>query len=86
MSEQYLLSVQDLHTVPARTPARYRLSTVYRLTLTPAKSLALSASPAQEKSVTAYSVMQILADNGSIKSGHILYKRARTSRHGPKSR
>ena len=74
MSEQYLLSVQDLHTTFRTDSGEVQAVNGVSFNLNPGEILGIVGESGSGKSVTAYSVMQILADNGRIKSGHILYK------------
>ena len=74
MSEQYLLSVQDLHTTFRTDSGEVQAVNGVSFNLNPGEILGIVGESGSGKSVTAYSVMQILADNGQIKSGHILYK------------
>ena len=74
MSEQYLLSVQDLHTTFRTDSGEVQAVNGVSFNLNPGEILGIVGESGSGKSVTAYSVMQILADNGGIKSGHILYK------------
>ena len=74
MSDQYLLSVQDLHTSFRTDSGEVQAVNGVSFNLNPGEILGIVGESGSGKSVTAYSVMQILADNGSIKSGHILYK------------
>ena len=74
MSEQYLLSVQDLHTSFRTDSGEVQAVNGVSFNLNPGEILGIVGESGSGKSVTAYSVMQILADNGSIKSGRILYK------------
>ena len=74
MSEQYLLSVQDLHTTFRTDSGEVQAVNGVSFNLNPVEILGIVGESGSGKSVTAYSVMQILADNGRIKSGHILYK------------
>ena len=74
MSEQYLLSVQDLHTSFRTDSGEVQAVNGVSFNLNPGEILGIVGESGSGKSVTAYSVMQIMADNGSIKSGHILYK------------
>ena len=74
MSEQYLLSVQDLHTTFHTDSGEVQAVNGVSFNLNPGEILGIVGESGSGKSVTAYSVMQILADNGRIKSGHILYK------------
>ena len=74
MSEQYLLSVQDLHTSFRTDSGEVQAVNGVSFNLNPGEILGIVGESGSGKSVTAYSVMQILADNGRIKSGHILYK------------
>ena len=74
MSEQYLLSVHDLHTTFRTDSGEVQAVNGVSFNLNPGEILGIVGESGSGKSVTAYSVMQILADNGRIKSGHILYK------------
>ena len=74
MSEQYLLSVQDLHTTFRTDSGEVQAVNGVSFNLNPGEILGIVGESGSGKSVTAYSVMQILADNGRIKSGHIFYK------------
>ena len=74
MSEQYLLSVQDLHTSFRTDSGEVQAVNGVSFNLNPGEILGIVGESGSGKSVTAYSVMQILADNGRIKSGHIFYK------------
>lgn len=74
MSEQYLLSVQDLHTTFRTDSGEVQAVNGVSFNLNPGEILGIVGESGSGKSVTAYSVMQILADNGRIKGGHILYK------------
>ena len=74
MSEQYLLSVQDLHTTFRTDSGEVQAVNGVSFNLNPGEILGIVGESGSGKSVTAYSVMQILADNGRIKSGHILYQ------------
>ena len=74
MSEQYLLSVQDLHTTFRTDSGEVQAVNGVSFNLNPGEILGIVGESGSGTSVTAYSVMQILADNGRIKSGHILYK------------
>ena len=72
---KYILDVQDLHTtfstdkggeVHAVNGVSFRLE--------PGKILGIVGESGSCKSVSAYSIMQILADNGGITGGQVLYK------------
>ena len=74
MSEQYLLSVQDLHTSFFTDSGEVHAVNGVSFNLDPGEVLGIVGESGSGKSVTAYSIMQILADTGRITSGHILYK------------
>ena len=65
MSEQYLLSVQDLHTSFRTDSGEVQAVNGVSFNLNPGEILGIVGESGSGKSVTAYSVMQILADNGS---------------------
>jgi len=67
MSEQYLLSVQDLHTTFRTDSGEVQAVNGVSFNLNPGEILGIVGESGSGKSVTAYSVMQILADNGRIK-------------------
>ena len=66
MSEQYLLSVQDLHTTFRTDSGEVQAVNGVSFNLNPGEILGIVGESGSGKSVTAYSVMQILADNGRI--------------------
>ena len=73
MSE-HLLSVQDLHTSFFTDSGEVHAVNGVSFNLDPGEVLGIVGESGYGKSVTAYSIMQILADTGRITSGHILYK------------
>ena len=73
MSE-YLLSVQDLHTSFFTDNGEVQAVNGVSFNLNPGVILGIVGDSGSGKSVTAYSIMQILADTGKIVGGNILYK------------
>ena len=73
MSE-HLLSVQNLHTAFKTENGEVSAVNGVSFNLDPGEVLGIVGESGAGKSVTAYSVMQILAGNGYIKEGKILYK------------
>ena len=73
MSE-HLLSVQDLHTAFHTDAGEVQAVNGITFNLDRGEVLGIVGESGSGKSVSAYSVMHILADNGYIKSGKILYK------------
>ena len=76
MSEnQHLLSVQDLHTTFS-TDKGGEVHAVNGISfnLDKGKILGIVGESGSGKSVTAYSIMRILADNGGITGGKVLFK------------
>ncbi len=74
MSEQHLLSVQDLHTSFFTDAGEVRAVNGVTFNLDPGEILGIVGESGSGKSVTAYSIMRILADTGRIVGGKILYK------------
>jgi len=73
MSE-YLLSVQDLHTSFFTDAGEVQAVNGISFNLDPGEILGIVGESGSGKSVSAYSIMRILADTGRIVSGQILYK------------
>ena len=84
MSENttHLLSVKDLHTSFTTDHGEVQAVNGVSFNLDAGKVLGIVVESGSGKSVTAYSIMQILADNGRITSGEILYKGEDISRWG----
>lgn len=74
MSEEILLSVQNLHTSFKTDAGEVSAVNGLSFDLHAGDILGIVGESGSGKSVSAYSIMQILADNGRIKDGHILYK------------
>ena len=73
MSE-HLLSVQDLHTSFFTDAGEVQAVNGVNFDLDPGEILGIVGESGSGKSVTAYSIMRILADAGKIVGGKILYK------------
>ena len=73
MSE-YLLQVKDLHTSFFTDSGEVKAVNGVSFNLEAGKTLGIVGDSGSGKSVTAYSIMQILADTGKIVSGEVLYK------------
>ena len=73
MSE-HLLSVQDLHTSFFTEAGEVQAVNGVTFNLDPGEILGIVGESGSGKSVTAYSIMRILADTGRIVGGRILYK------------
>ena len=84
MSENttHLLSVKDLHTSFTTDHGDVQAVNGVSFNLDAGKVLGIVGESGSGKSVTAYSIMQIRADNGRISSGEILYKGEDISRWG----
>ena len=84
MSENttHLLSVKDLHTSFTTDHGEVQAVNGVSFNLDAGKVLGIVGESGSGKRVTAYSIMQILADNGRITSGEILYKGEDISRWG----
>jgi oligopeptide transport system ATP-binding protein len=83
MSE-YILEVNNLNTSFHTQYGEVMAVNGVSFGLKPGKVLGIVGESGSGKSVTAYSIMHILSENGSITSGEILYK-AETSISLPKS-
>ena len=71
---EHLLSVQDLHTSFTTENGVVQAVNGVSFNLDAGKVLGIVGESGSGKSVTAYSIMKILADNGSVASGRVLYK------------
>ena len=74
MNGEYLLSVQDLHTSFFTDAGEVQAVNGVSFNLDPGEILGIVGESGSGKSVTAYSIMRILADTGRIVGGQILYK------------
>ena len=74
MSEQHLLSVQNLHTSFFTDAGEVQAVNGVNFNLDEGEILGIVGESGSGKSVTAYSIMRILADTGRIVEGKILYK------------
>ena len=74
MDENLILSVQNLVTSFTTDSGEVQAVNGVSFNLNKGKVLGIVGESGSGKSVTAYSIMRILADNGSIKSGKVLYK------------
>ena len=70
----YLLSVQDLHTSFFTDSGEVQAVNGVSFNLDPGEILGIVGESGSGKSVSAYSIMRILADTGRIVGGRILYK------------
>ena len=70
----YLLDVQDLHTSFFTDSGEVQAVNGVSFRLDPGEILGIVGESGSGKSVTAYSIMRILADTGRIVGGRILYK------------
>ena len=70
----YLLSVQDLHTSFFTDAGEVRAVNGVSFNLDPGEILGIVGESGSGKSVSAYSIMRILADTGRSVGGKILYK------------
>ncbi len=70
----YLLSVQDLHTSFFTDSGEVQAVNGISFNLDPGEILGIVGESGSGKSVSAYSIMRILADTGRIVDGRILYK------------
>ena len=73
MGENTILSVQDLHTSFKTDNGEVSAVNGISFNLDRGKTLGIVGESGSGKSVTAYSIMRILAENGYVKSGKILY-------------
>ncbi|MBR1496251.1 MAG: ABC transporter ATP-binding protein [Oscillospiraceae bacterium] len=74
MSEQHLLSVQDLHTSFFTDAGEVQAVNGVSFNLDPGEILGIVGESGSGKSVSAYSIMRILADTGRVVGGKILFK------------
>ena len=72
-NEDYVLSVQDLHTSFFTDSGEVMAVNGVSFNLGRGKILGIVGESGSGKSVTAYSIMQILDDDGMVKSGKVLY-------------
>jgi len=72
-NEDYVLSVQDLHTSFFTDSGEVKAVNGVSFNLGRGKILGIVGESGSGKSVTAYSIMQILDDDGKVKSGKVLY-------------
>ena len=72
-NEDYVLSVQDLHTSFFTDSGEAKAVNGVSFNLGRGKILGIVGESGSGKSVTAYSIMQILDDDGKVKSGKVLY-------------
>ena len=70
----HLLSVENLHTSFFTDAGEVQAVNGVSFNLDPGEILGIVGESGSGKSVTAYSIMRILADTGRIVDGHILYK------------
>lgn len=74
-TSKYLLEVKDLHTAFSTDQgATVNAVNGISFALEPGKILGIVGESGSGKSVTAYSIMRILSDNGKIAGGQVLYK------------
>ncbi len=66
---KYILDVQDLHTSFHTDKGKVQAVNGVTFALAPGKTLGIVGESGSGKSVTAYSIMQNLAENGYIESG-----------------
>ena len=72
---KYILEVKDLHTtVSTDQGGVVRAVNGVSFNLEPGKILGIVGESGSGKSVTAYSIMRILSENGGITGGQVLYK------------
>ena len=76
MSEEnkYILEVKDLHTSFFTDSGEVKAVNGVSFTLKPGEIMGIVGESGSGKSVTAYSVMRILADTGRITGGQVLYR------------
>lgn len=70
---KYILELKDLHTSFFTDSGEVKAVNGISFTLEPGKTLGIVGESGSGKSVTAYSIMRILADSGRITEGQVLY-------------
>ena len=73
-TSEYLLEVKDLHTSFFTDSGEVKAVNGVSFTLKPGEIMGIVGESGSGKSVTAYSVMRILADTGRITGGQVLYR------------
>lgn len=79
-TSEYLLEVKDLHTSFFTDSGEVKAVNGVSFTLKPGEIMGIVGESGSGKSVTAYSVMRILADTGRITGGQVLYRGRRSGR------
>lgn len=73
-TSEYLLEVKDLHTSFFTDSGEVKAVNGVSFTLKPGEIMGIVGESGSGKSVTAYSIMRILADTGRITGGQVLYR------------